>query len=91
MESLSIPGMLGATAIYKPVTNVGSVTSQGDSVHQADLVRGELGIDGTGITIGVMSDSYNNLGGAATDIETGDLPSGARINVLQDFRWRRNG
>ena len=85
MESLSIPGMLGATAIYKPVTNVGSVTSQADSVHQADRVREELGIDGTGITIGVMSDSYNNLGGSATDIETGDLPSGARINVLQDL------
>lgn len=85
MESSSIPGMLGATAIYEPVINIGSVTSQADSVHQADRVREELGIDGTGITIGVMSDSYNNMGAAATDIDTGDLPSSSRINVLQDL------
>ena len=85
LESLSIEGLLGATPIYQPVTNVGSVTSQADSVHQTDRVREELGIDGTGITIGVMSDSYNSLGGAATDINTGDLPSGERINVLQDL------
>ena len=85
LEPLSEHGLLGAMPIYRPVTNVGSVTSQADSVHQADRVRSELGIDGTGITIGVMSDSYNNLDGAATDIETGDLPSSDRINVLQDL------
>ena len=85
LEPLSEQGLLGAMPIYRPVTNVGSVTSQGDSVHQADRVRSELGIDGTGITIGVMSDSYNSLDGAATDIETGDLPSSDRINVLQDL------
>ena len=85
LESLSIEGLLGATPIHKPVTNVGSVTSQADSVHQTDRVREELGIDGTGITIGVMSDSYNNLGGAVTDINTGDLPPGERINILQDL------
>ena len=85
LESLSIEGLLGATPIYQPRTSVGSVTSQADRVHQADLVREELGIDGTGITIGVMSDSYNNLGDATTDINTGDLPSGGRINVLQDL------
>ncbi|MDJ0577136.1 MAG: S8 family serine peptidase [Xenococcaceae cyanobacterium MO_234.B1] len=82
MESLSIPEMLGVIPVYKPLTNVGRVTSQGDSVHQADRVRAELGFDGTGITIGAMSDSYNVLGGAPRDVATGDLPSG--VNVLQE-------
>ncbi len=59
----------------KPVTLAGSVRSQGDIAHGAGLARATYGVDGTGLKIGVLSDSYNNLGGAATDISTGDLPS----------------
>ena len=86
LESLDTEGMLGAFPIYQPTTAVGDVTSQADGVHRADRVRAELGIDGTGITVGIMSDSFNNLGGAAEDIASGDLPArGGGVNVLQDL------
>ncbi|WP_071191131.1 S8 family serine peptidase, partial [Trichormus sp. NMC-1] len=65
------------------VTNVGSVTSQGDVAQRSDIARSIYGVNGAGITIGVLSDSYNNLGGAAADVTSGDLPSG--VIVLQDL------
>ena len=41
------------------------------------------GYNGAGINVGVLSDSYNNLGGAAADVASGDLPA-AGVNVLED-------
>lgn len=43
----------------------------------------EFGVDGSGIRIGVLSDSFNALGGYATDILTGDLPP--NVLVLEDL------
>ncbi|MBC7879788.1 MAG: hypothetical protein H7Y37_00500, partial [Anaerolineae bacterium] len=42
----------------KPMTNVGLTTAQGAVVHKTDLVNA-AGFTGTGITVGLMSDSYN--------------------------------
>ncbi|MGB3404034.1 MAG: S8 family serine peptidase [Microcoleaceae cyanobacterium] len=85
LESLASEGLLGVIPVYEPIINVGSVTSQADAVLDADLVRNAspVGYDGTGIEIGVLSDSYNNLGGEASDINSGDLPN--NIDVLQDL------
>ena len=68
------------------ITNVGSVTSQADSVLEADRVRNSPpnSFDGTGIKIGVLSDSYNNLGGADDDIASGDLPAEG-VTVIEDL------
>ena len=57
-----------------PVVNVGSSTSEGDGRHLANVSRSNYGVTGSGIKIGIISDSYNNLGGAASDISKGDLP-----------------
>jgi hypothetical protein len=69
--------------IIGPITNVGSVTSQGDKAQRSDIARATYSVNGTGITVGVLSDSYDNLGGAAGDVTTGDLPSG--VIVLEDL------
>ncbi|BAC89218.1 FG-GAP-like repeat-containing protein [Gloeobacter violaceus] len=66
-----------------PVLNVGSVTSEGDKAHTADTARSTYGVNGTGIKIGVLSDSYNCQGAAAADIASGDLPA-AGVTVLQE-------
>jgi len=55
-------------------TNTGSVTSQGDASHRGPQARG-LGVNGAGITVGVMSDSMNKVGaGISGSQSTGDLP-----------------
>ena len=46
-------------------------TSEGDVAHRADDVRSILGIDGTGLSIGVLSDGVDTL---AARQATGDLP-----------------
>jgi Ca2+-binding RTX toxin-like protein len=63
-----------ARPAYRPELNVGSVDSQGDAAMRSNVVRQSFGFDGTGEKIGVMSDSYNRLNGANTDIASGDLP-----------------
>ncbi|MBX7166789.1 MAG: tandem-95 repeat protein [Pirellulales bacterium] len=64
-------------------TSVGAVTSQADVAMQVDQARALFGVDGTGIDVGVLSDTYNALGGAASGVATGDLPAG--VQVLQDL------
>jgi hypothetical protein len=51
-------------------------TSQGDAALAADVARMNFGVDGTGITVGSLSDSFDCLGQAAGDVANGDLPSG---------------
>ena len=59
------------------VINAGSVTSQGDKTHRAEDVRNTLQFNGAGMCIGVISDSFNSLGAAPTDVTNGDLPGNA--------------
>lgn len=56
------------------VTWGGSVTSQADAVTNADSARASFGVNGSGIRIGVISDSFNALAGAPSGIASGDLP-----------------
>lgn len=64
-------------------TRAGLVTSRGDVSMQTDAARINFGTDGSGVRVGVLSDGYNCLGGAATDQDTGDLPRD--VIVLEDL------
>ncbi|MBC6478361.1 MAG: S8 family serine peptidase [Hormoscilla sp. GM7CHS1pb] len=70
----------------QPTTKVGLNTSQANKAMKSDEARKKFGVDGTGITIGVLSDSYNTSltakNNASDDIASGDLPAG--IKVLKD-------
>ncbi len=86
-----LPGVATVAQVLKPVTNVGAATSQGVVQHRVDQLP--AGIDGSGITVGALSDSYdvavNSVAGgpiltrAAQDIATGDLPGPANPNNTQ--------
>jgi subtilisin family serine protease len=53
-------------------------TSEGDKAHHAESARNTCGVDGTGVKIGVLSDSVDYL----SDVQaSGDLPS---VTVLED-------
>jgi subtilisin family serine protease len=80
----------------KPITRIGTVTTQADETIKTDWVRETLTIDtqnleGQGIKIGVISDSYNRDSGETQNIKTGDLPGVENpngyttpVNVLAD-------
>ncbi len=68
---------------YQPIHSVGLVTSQGDTSLRSYVARTTYGVDGTGVKVGILSDSYNNLGGAPAGVASGDLPAG--VQVLKDL------
>ncbi len=55
----------------------GSVNSQGDITHSANIAKTISGANGTGVKIGILSDGVNSL---AARQATGDLP--ANVTVL---------
>lgn len=72
------------------VTDAGTVTgalAQDDLAIDAPNVRTTYGVDGTGITVGILSDSFNTRASPLTtyaqDVTSGDLPAG--INILSEF------
>ncbi|MFQ5828839.1 MAG: Ig-like domain-containing protein [Candidatus Methylomirabilia bacterium] len=77
----AIKGMagLGSLKFARPayaMTRAGLVASQGDEAMRSDVARATFGVDGTGVTVGTLSDSFNCKGGAAADVAGGDLPVG---------------
>lgn len=70
--------------------SIGAVTSQGVEVINADEARSRFGVDGSGITVGVLGDSFDrNLNAnfvaqpnitAQDDVATGDLPGEGNPN-----------
>jgi subtilisin family serine protease len=83
VSGLAGQGLMGILGVPNLLNGVGSVTSEGVNVMEADRVQASTpGYSGTGVKVGVLSDSYNLLGGAATDVSTGDLPTG--VQVIQE-------
>jgi subtilisin family serine protease len=75
------------------MTRRGLTTTQGDRSMRTDLARRQFGVNGRGIKVGVLSDSYDCAPGAfeegarftraAEDIANGDLPR--NVTVLKDL------
>jgi hypothetical protein len=59
------------TPVLPGFPQIGAVTSEGDAASRANLVRAQ-GYNGTGVTVGVISDGINSLASAQA---TGDLGS----------------
>ncbi|HXR89139.1 MAG TPA: S8 family serine peptidase [Steroidobacteraceae bacterium] len=96
VAALSDMAMTSGLKFIKPslaTTRVGLTTTQGDHSMRSDLARSQFGVDGTGVTVGVLSDSFDCAAGpfaqgqdftrAGQDVVNGDLPIGVR--VLEDL------
>jgi hypothetical protein len=77
-RSNSPPARTLATQKTPSACPSGSVVSEGDSQLRAAKARERFGVDGSGVTVGVLSGSYDvetvTQVNAADDIATGDLP-----------------
>jgi hypothetical protein len=89
-----------ATEVLAPIASstcpAGAVVSEGDGQLRAAEAREAFGVDGSGVTVGVLSDSFDRAGAAFThakdDVEAGDLPGAANtcsgqatpVDVLDD-------
>lgn len=90
IDAIPNAAALGSLLFVRPsyaMTGVGTVTSQGDAAMKADSARSTFGVDGTGIKVGTLSDSYDCASDVATraadDVVSGDLPSG--VQVLREY------
>ena len=92
----AIPQVRTVHPNYRPRLDVGAVTSQADTVIHAAEARAQLGVDGSGVPVGVLSDSFNASGGGSVtgsgcarsvtgtaSQDSGDLP--ASVTLLQDL------
>jgi Subtilase family len=78
-----VPRVAGTSVALTPVTAAltpcfGDATSEGDTQLHAAEAREKFGVDGGGVTVGLLSDSFNRNLAAPThaikDVESGDLP-----------------
>jgi hypothetical protein len=78
----AVPGVEAVQEEITPITQAacpqGVVVTEGDRQLEAARARNDFGVDGAGVTVGILSDSFNQWKGApageASDIATGDLP-----------------
>ena len=75
-------GVRSVMLVHRPFADAGKTTSQGARVLRSNVVNGTGGITGKGITVGLISDSFNTSGNpidAAADVKSGDLPKTTAI------------
>jgi subtilisin family serine protease len=80
----AVPGVEGVQEVITPFISAaatcpqGAVVSEGDRQLEAARARNTFGVDGSGVTVGILSDSFNQWRFApaseASDVATGDLP-----------------
>ena len=96
----ALGGVEGVTEALAPISAAsnchGLVTSEGDTQLAAASARNAFNVEGWGVTVGVLSDSFDTSSESATDaaddVASGDLPGAANpcdrtdpVEVLQDF------
>jgi subtilisin family serine protease len=96
----AVAGVEAVTEILAPLVLGadcgGLVRSEGDTQLNAASARASFGVDGSGVEVGILSDSFDRDASTAThaagDVASGDLPgpgspcgSTTPVDVLQDF------
>jgi subtilisin family serine protease len=86
LAALEQAAALNSLRFAQPVyarSHAGRITSQGDQAIGASQARTSGGASGRGVVVGVLSDSYDCLGGAAQGVLGGDLPPS--VTVLAEY------
>jgi hypothetical protein len=86
LHSLAHNGFVASVnPLFRPETHqMGNAQNQGDPVQRSDEVRSVYGLDGSGVKVGVISDSVNLVGnGISGSVATGNLPESG-VQVISD-------
>jgi MYXO-CTERM domain-containing protein len=83
-QAAALPGLRFMRASLAR-TRAGAVTTQGDFAQNSYLLRGtplQPKLTGKGVTVGILSDSFDCLDGYKDDKKTGDLP--LKVQVIEE-------
>ena len=81
-----LAGTVGQTSAAPVLNSTSSPVSDGSQIAlYANVASSLYGVSGAGVKIGIISDSFNALGGASADEADGALPSAGDVNILQDY------
>src|SRR5215470_4137200 len=62
-----LPGVTAIHPLYGAQRSAGAVPGQGDAGMHADVARARFGVDGTGVRVGILSDSFHERIGGVID------------------------
>lgn len=105
VELLALAQIRGVAAVTEVLTPIaaastcpsGAIVSEGDAQLRAAEARAGFGVDGSGVEVGILSDSFDQDGSAPTnetdDVKSGDLPGtlntctgqATPVDILEDF------
>ena len=92
LEAATLRDEVHSIRAAMPRTRAGAVTTQGDYVQHSDTVRSANSLNGAGITVGVLSDSYNcyavygaSGSGVPASGNTGYAPNGFTATAQDDI------
>jgi len=85
--------LISVRPVYPALSNAGLIVSQGDTAMRSFIARDVFMVEGSGVKVGVLSDSYNTILGnpEGDDIQRGDLPGPANedyptpVDVVGDY------
>jgi subtilisin family serine protease len=60
-EIARIAGLTAVHPLYGAVQNAGAVPGEGDTAIHADSARRRFEVDGTGVSVGILSDTFNHV------------------------------
>jgi hypothetical protein len=80
LDAATLRDEVHAIRAAMPRTRAGAVTTQGDFVQHSDVVRSANSLDGGGITVGILSDSYDCYAVYASNAVSASGPTGYANN-----------
>src|SRR5260370_709166 len=77
-----VPGAIGASPVYAPQYSSGPAVDQGDAAMQTNTFRQNTGLTGSGVTVGVISDSVNQVTGSIGGVTGTGLALSQSVGAL---------
>ena len=78
-DAAALPGVRGVRPVLSATDAQGAVSNQGERALWADFAKKFFAVDGSGVTIGIISNSYDCDGNAEDDVRAGELPPDIRV------------
>ncbi len=75
--------LLSGHPVIRPIVHAGKAINEADYSMLSTQLKQNTGLTGAGVTVGILSDSFNNTGGYSADVASGDLPS--NVDIVQDL------